>query len=188
MGVADKIAPRGFNLIHRHIGLNAQHVIGITVSIGHKLRADTAKAAGIKAPNFSNTAQELILVWMIFAVGQGDVKQPFHQVAKRCCIAVIHRANALRVIFKTCDILAGKVKDAGGVGLLGARNVEYLAEGGHLVAGHFAVGFGHLGTQRNHRNCKRNRAVWRRAQFFKNRREPLAFGQGRDRVRYAGPD
>ena len=57
------------------------------------------------------------------------------------------------------DVLLGEIVKPRDVLPFGSRNFEYLLEGAHLIMRDDAVGLGHLGRQRDHRDGKSNAAA-----------------------------
>ena len=78
--------------------------------------------------------------------------------------------------------LPGKIEDEPDVLLFVRRHLKDLAEGGDLVAGHRAVGLGHFGAERNHRDreCDATARVATRVLALTVRRQPA-----RDQARCA---
>jgi len=165
-----------------------QHVMGIGIGIGHEAADERAKAAIPQPEDRGNLTQEGILMRVIVAIGHGDVEKPLHQVDQDRIAGPEHAGDAARVKVIARHILPGEIEDPAGLRRVLGRDGEDLAEGGDLVAGDAAVGLGHLGAQRDHRDGEGDRAFRRRPQAVEDGRQPLALGQGGNGLGDAGPE
>jgi len=117
----------------------------------------------------------------------GDVEKAVHQVGQHGTVGLEHPRDLAGIFLESGDILAREVEDTGGRFLIGLRNGEDLAEGGHLVAGNKPVGLGHLGAERDHGNGETDRAFGRFAQAVEHRAKPFTGGEGRQGIADTGP-
>ncbi len=142
--------------------------------------------------------KEGVLAGVVGAVGNGDLEEGLEDVdqdmvvvgADAVAVGVEEAGDLAGIGVKTRDVLAGKVVDPGGVLFLALGEGEDAAEGGDLVAGHGAVGLGHLGTKREDGDGEAD-GVFRRgivAQAVEDHGQGLALGEGGEGLGNAGPD
>ena len=115
-------------------------------------------------------AQESILAGVIASIGHRDLKQGFQNIdqhmmvigADRMAIRVEKPRDLAGIGVEPRHILPRQVEDAGGMVLFAFRKGEDAAKGGDFVAGHGAIGLGHLGPKGKDCDCKGNRPFGRR--------------------------
>ena len=100
---------------------------------------------------------------MQHAVGGGDVEQAFEQRAQHLRLVGEQARNLAGVDLVAGDVLGGEVEQAAEVRLLVGGNVEHPREGALLDGQRHAVGLGHLGGERRHRDGEGDGAISRRA-------------------------
>ena len=143
-------------------GQHAENCVGIFGGI--LLRADVeGPNAGIirsvEAEMPGDFAQIVVLGGADEAIGEGDVKKAAEKVLEDRPIIGKQPADLSSVALEPGGALPGKVEDEPDMLLFARRHLKHLAKGGDFVAGHGAVGLGHLGAERNHRDRERDAAA-----------------------------
>ena len=87
-------------------------------------------------------------------VGPGNMEQAVEHILEQLAVALEHGGELLSIGLIACHILLGEVEDARDVLHLAFRDLEHLPEGVHVVLGYDAVGFGHLGAERDDANSE----------------------------------
>ena len=114
---------------------------------------------GVKAEMPGDFAQVIVLGGADEAIGEGDVKKTAEKVLEDRPIIRKQPPDLSSVALEPGGALPGKIEDEPDVLLFARRHLKDLAEGGDLVAGHRAVGLGHLGAERNHGDRERDAAT-----------------------------
>ncbi len=102
-----------------------------------------------------DAVQEAAFALMQQAVGLGDVEQPVEDVLQHRAVRLARAAqagHALGIGLEAGDVLLGEIVEPRDVAPLGSGDLEDLLEGADLVLRDDAVGLGHLGRQRDHRD------------------------------------
>src|SRR5262249_3403378 len=94
------------------------------------------------------------------AIGERDVEQPAKKIFEDHPVIREQTPDLTGIALKTGGALAGEVKDQPDMLLLARRDLEDLTKGGDFVAGNGAVGPGHLGAERDHRDCEGDSPAW----------------------------
>ncbi len=103
--------------------------------------------------------QELAFPLMDQPVGLGDVEQTIENIFQHHAVRMAGAAqlrHAPCINFEPRDILLGDVVETRHVARLLRGHFEDFLERTHLVLGDDAVGLGHLGRERYHRDGKRD--------------------------------
>ena len=103
-------------------------------------------------------AQIIILGGADAAIGEGDVKQTAEKVFEHGSVDCEQAAHLSRIALEPRGAFAGEVEDEPHVIFFSRRHLKNLAKGGDLVAGDRAIGLGHLGAERDHRDRERDAA------------------------------
>ncbi len=198
VGVADQRLPGLAGGIAGGVAGQAQHVIGITRRPLDQPGADDAETSLIQTKDLRDMGQERILAGVIAAIGDRDLKQGFQNIdqhmvvigADRMAIGIEKPRDLAGIGVKPRHILPCQVEDMGGMFLFAFGEGEDAAKGGDFVAGHGAIGLGHLGPKGKDGDGKADRLLgWRHAaQFVEDHRQRLAFGKGGKGFGDAGPD
>ena len=139
-----------------------------------------AKACSSK-PKISATRGEIGKLALVHrSVGLGDVEQAVEDVLQHGGIVGEQARDVARVGLEAGDVVLGEIVDAADVLLLAGRDGEDAAERVDLRARHHAVGFRHLGGERDHGDGEGRLAAHlavgqageRRAQARRRRRRP----------------
>lgn len=192
MIVAHGGLPGGAGFLDTGLRRHAEDIIGIARRIGHIAGADGAETGFAHPEDLGDIPQEFIFARVIAAIGHGNVEQAFQHIGQHALVIVEHGADLGGIGIIARHILPGQVEHLCGIAFFLGRDVKHLAEGRHFVAGHFAIGLGHLGPQGDHGDGKGHRAfgagLGRAAQAIKDRSKAFALHQCRDGFEDAGPD
>ena len=134
--------------------------------------AHAEELAAAEAELLGDDGEERVLVGMQHAVGGGDVEQAFEQRAQHLRLVGEQARDLAGVDFVAGDVLRGEVEQAAEIRLLLRRDVEHAREGAFLDRQRDAVGLGHLGGQRRHRDGEGDGAISRRARCRGITRQP----------------
>lgn len=118
MGFANDGPPSGAGGIAPGLGRHAQHVPRIGLAIRHEAGTQPGEGAFVDLEDLGDPPEEGVLGRVVVAIGERDVEQPFHQVAKRPLLAAEHRGDLAGVILETGHVGARHVEHPCGVGLL----------------------------------------------------------------------
>ncbi len=138
-------------------------------------QCDTLETFLIEAENLGNAGQESHFLIVHIAVSGCNVKKPVENIFKEMTVLITFTAKAselTRIAFITCNILLREIIQANDMGMFFWRHGENALERAKLVLRHHAIGFGHFGRKRNHRNGECN-APARIRIAFENRSHSL---------------
>src|ERR1700731_4925098 len=143
-------------------GQHAENRVGIFGGI--LLRADVeGPNAGvirsIETEMPGDFAQVIVLGGADEAIGESDVKKTAEEVLEHHPIIRKQPADLSSIALEPGGALPGKIENEPEMLLFARRHLKDLAEGGDLVAGHRAIGLGHFGAKRNHRDRDRDAAT-----------------------------
>jgi hypothetical protein len=188
MMIAHQLAIVPAHLLVADKGFNAEDDIRVVLRRRQMPRLDAGKVAGGEAEDFRDAFEIGKLALVDRTIGLGNVEQTVDDVFENLRAPGEEARQLARIGVIARDILLGEIEHARHAAKLALRHVENLLERDDLVARDNAVGFRHLGAERDDADGKGNR-------HFRIARPGDLRKEGRNRVAndgngliYAEPD
>ena len=136
----------------------------------------------------ANPREEVQFLLMHSTVGLGDMEEPVDNIFEHRAILIAGHAKRRQLLgigLIARNVLTGEIVKPGDVLRLVIGKLENIAERRHFSLGDDAVGFCHLGGQRDHGDGKRHLAAGFRITF---KQRPHSFDDTGERIARRGDD